>query len=306
MWLLTKRASSKALSESLEDAFDLETPVDGKVLEVCNGGFRVEVMHKIAFCPTSQMDLRPITDPEKYIGQKFDFRVTEFKEGGRKLVVSRRRVLEADRTEREGEFLDKIKVGDEVQGRVTRLEAFGAFVEIAPGLEGLVHISEIGWSRLVHPSEGLSMNEVITAKVLKIDEDDRGRLKISLSKKQASEDPWHGIVAELQVGQVLEGRLREKAHFGWLIEIKPGVTGLLPKSGLKDSGGTLTEDRALEQKKAGETLRVVIGSINPGERRISLTLPRGQDDGDWQAFSAGQKATGMGTLGDQFSKLFKK
>ena len=300
---LTARPSHQALSENMEDAVDFETPVEGKVTEVCNGGFRVLVFHKTAFCPISQMDLKQISAPEEYVGKKFDFIITKYEGGGRNIVVSRRRLLEAERLENEGNFMDKVKVGSMVSGRVTRFEKFGAFVELAPGIEGLVHISEIGWSRLEHPSEALNINDQIEMKVLKVEEDDRGRLKISLSRKQAGDDPWKETVKTLSVGQAVEGKIRDKAHFGWLIEIRPGVVGLLPKSALKESN----DDKAIEAKKVGEQLRLQIASINADDRRISLSLPRDQDDGAWEAFSAGQKADKkMGTLGDQFSKLFSK
>jgi len=302
LWHLTKKASSKALSESLEDAFDFETPVSGKVMEVCNGGYRVEIFHKIAFCPTSQMDRRPTTNPEIHIGQKYDFQIVELKDGGRKFVVSRRKVLDAEQAEQEGELLERLKIGELVTGTVTRLEPFGAFVEIAPGVEGLVHISELGWSRVAHPSEVIQPKETRTFKVLKLDEDERGRLKISLSLKQSGEDPWAEAARVLQPGTAVEGKLKEKAHFGWLIEIRPGVVGLLPKSGMAQA----QDEKEIGQKRPGETLRVVIQSFQLEAHRVSLSLPHSQDEGDWQATAPQSSGKSMGTLGDQFANLFAK
>ncbi len=300
---LTARASHQALSENMEDAVDFETPVEGKVTEVCNGGFRVQVFHKTAFCPISQMDLKQITSPEEYVGKKFEFIITKYEGGGRNIVVSRRKLLDVERLENEGSFIERTKVGSLLSGRVTRFEKFGAFVEIAPGIEGLVHISEIGWSRLEHPSEALNINDAIEIKVIKIEEDDRGRLKISLSRKQAGDDPWKETIKTLSVGQSIEGKIREKAHFGWFIEIRPGIVGLLPKSAMREA----TDEKAIEQKKVGETLHLQIASINADDRRISLSLPRDQDDTAWESFSlAGKDSKDMGTLGDQFSKLFGK
>ena len=301
---LTPKISGKALSEGLEDSFDFETPVEGKVIEAVNGGYRVEVSHKLAFCPFSQMDFKSGAKPEDYIGKKFDFIITKFEQGGRNIVLSRRKLLEAERAQNEGSFLDRHPVGSTLKGRVTRMEKFGAFVELEPGVEGLVHISEIGWSRLEHPSEALQSNEMIDVKILKTEDDDRGRLKISLSRKQVMEDPWQEATRTLSVGQNVDGKIREKAHFGWLIEIRPGVVGLLPKSALKEA----TDEKTIEQKKVGEILHLRIQGIRPEEKRISLSLPSDQDDTSWQEFSppAGTAAAAMGTLGDQFSKLFKK
>ena len=300
LYTLTAKASSKALAESIEDAFDFETPVDGRVMEAVNGGFKVEVMHKIAFCPMSQMDSKPIQNPELYLGKKFTFIISEFGEKGRKFVVSRRKFMDLERAEGEGRFLDSVKPGAEMSGVVTRLETFGAFVQIQDGVEGLVHISELGWSRVAHPSEVVKVGDTLSVKVLKIEEDDRGRLKVSLSCKQAAEDPWLSASQGLQVGQNCEGKIKEKAHFGWLIEIRPGVVGLLPKSMLKDS----LDERSLQDKKAGEKIRVLVNSVSLADRRISLGLPRTQDEADWVDFQASAQGKSMGTLGEQFAKLF--
>lgn len=302
---LTSKASSKALSETLEDAFDFETAVEGKVTEAVNGGFRVEIMHKLAFCPMSQMDSKPIAKPEDYIGKKFNFIITKFEARGRNIVVSRRKLLDVERAENEGSFMDTHKVGQTVTGTVVRLENFGAFVQLESGVEGLVHISEIGWSRVAHPSEVVTVNDTIQAKILKIEEDDRGRLKVSLSKKQASEDPWFEAAKSITTGAHVDGKIKEKAHFGWLIEIKPGIVGLLPKSALKEA----TDEKSIEQKKIGETLKLIVMSVRPDEKRISLSLPGDQDDVSWQEFAGSTNKApgkGMGTLGDQFASLMKK
>lgn len=300
--MMTLKASSKALSESLEDAFDLETPVDGKVTEAVNGGFRVEIMHKLAFCPISQMDKKPITQPEEYIGKKFEFIITKFEGGGRNIVVSRRKALDMGRAELEGDFMSSQKVGDMVSGKISRIENFGAFVALDSGVEGMIHISEIGWSRLGHPSEAVKIGDLVTVKVLKIEEDDRGRLKIALSRKQASEDPWMEASQKFSVGQQIDGLIKDKPHFGWFIELCPGVVGLLPKSAAKES----QDEKLLDSKKPGDRLKVQIQVINSAEKKISLSLPREDDDQSWRSEIGGQSVKGMGTLGDQFQGLFKK
>jgi len=299
--LLSAKASGKALSDSLEDAYDFETPVEGRVTEVVNGGFRVNLMGKTAFCPLSQMDSKPVTEPESYIDKKFEFLITKY-EGGKNIVVSRRRVLDMEKLENQGSFMDKSKVGDVLNGRVVRIENYGAFVELAPGIDGLVHISEVSWSRLGHPSEALELNQEITVKILKIEEDAQGRLKISLSRKQAEEDPWTTVSKELPVGSVHTAKIRSKERFGFLMEIKPGIVGLLPKSAFRE----VPDERELEKKNPGETLKVQIQNINTLEKRISLSFPKEQEDTSWQGFTSsgsGSSGKGLGTLADQFKNL---
>jgi small subunit ribosomal protein S1 len=299
--LLSAKVSGKAMADDLEDAFDFETPVDGRVTEVVNGGFRVNVMGKAAFCPMSQMDSKPITEPESYIDKKFEFMITKFEQGGRNVVVSRRKIMDMEKLESQGSFMDSKKPGDVLNGRVTRIEPYGAFVEIMPGLDGMVHISEISWSRLAHPSEGLTVGQDISVKILKMEEDATGRLKISLSRKQAEEDPWITIEKDLQVGSVHTATIRSKERFGFLMEIKPGIVGLLPKSAFRE----VVNEKEMEKKNPGQTLKVQVQSVNPLEKRISLSFPRDQEDSSWQGFTGGAAPAGkgLGTLADQFKNL---
>lgn len=297
--IVSLKPSSKALSETLEDSLDLETPVEGVVVESVNGGYRVKVMHKLAFCPFSQMDFRS-GQPEDYLGKKFDFIVTKYEEGGRNIVVSRRKALEANRLESEGQFLTSVQPGTALTGKVTRFEIFGAFVELEAGIEGLIHISEIAWAHIKHPSEALQIGQTITVKVLKVEEDQKGRLRISLSRKQAEGDPWESIEQEFRPGQVITGILRGKERFGYFIDLKAGIRGLLPKSALRESD----LEKTLEKTALGEPVQVAIDRIDVAARKISLALPKGEEDGTWQEFS--KNSTQMGTFGDQFKTLFKK
>ena len=187
---LSPNPTAKNLAEDLEDAFDKMLAVEGKVAEVCNGGFRVQLKGKLAFCPISQMDTRRIEQPEIYLGNRYEFKITKFEEGGRNIVVSRRKVLEEERELSLGAFTEERKPGDVVQGRVTRLEKFGAFIEIAPGLDGLAHVSELAWSRVGDPSEVLKVGQDVSVKILKIETLDDGKLRISLSLKQVGAEPW--------------------------------------------------------------------------------------------------------------------
>jgi small subunit ribosomal protein S1 len=297
---LTPKPSHKSLADDLEEAFDFETPVEGKVIEVVNGGYRVEVLHKLAFCPFSQMDSRSTTDNSRYVGMKYSFLITKF-DGGKNIVLSRRKLLDLEKAEFEGNFLQTTKPGATLQGRVSRLEKFGAFVELQGGVEGLIHISELGWSRVGHPSEVVRVGEEVTVKVLEISEDDAGRLRISLSRKQADEDPWLQVQREFPSGTTINAVIKSSERFGLLMELKPGIVGLLPKGALKES----PNEREIEAKKPGEKLRVVVQSVNIPDRRVSLSLPSELDDVSWQEYSKSSNS-GFGTLGDQLQGLIKK
>lgn len=299
---VVKKGSRKASSDmdSLEDAFDMEMPVEGRVTEVCNGGFRVNIMGKTAFCPVSQMDYK-ITDHQSYVEKKFDFIITKYEPKGRNIVVSRRQLLDLNKAEKEGSFLENTKPGDIMPGKITRLEKFGAFVDIGDGVEGLVHISEIGWSRLQDPSEAVSVGQSVSVMVLKVDDVD-GRLKISLSIKQAGGegDPWMKVPQNFPVGTIVKGTVEKKELFGLFINIAPGITGLLPKSKYRDS----VDFQTLEMKKKGEIISVQIDEILFEQKRISLGLPTEADDISWKAHNAksGFSNSGLGNLADLLKK----
>lgn len=300
--LRRRDAKGAADIESLEDAYDMELPVEGKVLEAVKGGFRVQLQGKTAFCPISQMDLRPITDTSMYLGNKYEFVITQFDKAGRNIVVSRRRQLEQNRAEAEGNFIEKTEIGDIVDGQISRLDTFGAFVEVAPGVEGLVHISEISWARLQHPSEMLSVGMPVKVKVLKIDDAD-GRLKISLSIKQGGgeSDPWVQLTERFPIGTVVEGEVVKKENFGLFVSLAAGLQGLLPRSKWRDSAEAAT----YENKKRGDRVMVRVDEIRLEERRLTLGLPGEATDESWRGHSAagtGSKAS-LGTLGDMLKGL---
>ncbi|WP_409477378.1 S1 RNA-binding domain-containing protein [Pseudobdellovibrio sp. HCB154] len=287
--------------DSLEDAHDMELPVEGRVLEVCNGGFRVSIHNKTAFCPLSQMDYK-VTDQQAYINKKFDFLITQFDPRGRNLVVSRRKLLDLQKAENEGSFLANTKAGDILNGTVKRFEKFGAFIELGGGVEGLCHISEIGWSRIQDPSEVLSLNQTVQVKVLKVEDVD-GRVKISLSVKQAGGegDPWNMVPEKFKVGSVHTGIVEKKEQYGLFVQIAPGITGLLPRAKWRDS----TEAAAFENKKKGDTFPVQIDEVLFELKRISLGIPGLAEDHSWRDHSSAtsQKGAPGGFTTNKFGNL---
>ncbi|WII73359.1 S1 RNA-binding domain-containing protein [Bdellovibrio sp. 22V] len=293
---LAKRGAKGATTDSLEDAFDMELPVEGRVTETCNGGFRVNVQGKTAFCPISQIDMKFATDASEYVGKKFEFLITQFDK--RNIVVSRRRLLELQRAENEGTFMLKHQPGALLDGKVVRLERFGAFVELEPGIEGLVHVSELAWSRVNDPHEIVSVGQNLTVKLLKTEEID-GKLKISLSLKQADGEgnPWLSVPQKFPVGTVVKGKVEKKETYGLFVNIAPGVTGLLPKSKWRDS----VEASQFENKKRGDEITVQVDQILFEEKKISLGLPGEVEDTSWKSHTS--SANGFGSLGDAFKNL---
>lgn len=291
---LSPNKTAKNLADDLEDAFDMMLSVNGRVVEVVKGGFRIQLMgSKLAFCPISQIDTRRTETGEEYIGKRYEFRITQYSEGGRNIVVSRRKLLEEEAEANAGSFLEENKPGAIVPGRVARLEKFGAFIELAPGIDGLAHVSELSWSRVGDPSEVLKVGDEVRVKVLKIETDDRGRPRIALSIKQAdAAEPWDNAGETVPEGQVVEGKVTKCMKFGAFVELSPGIEGLIPMGEMSYTKRVMRSD---ELVKEGEKVLVMVKSVDPETRRISLSLrDAGQDP--WalvsQKFPVGTIITG--------------
>ncbi|MBF0316263.1 MAG: S1 RNA-binding domain-containing protein [Oligoflexia bacterium] len=291
---LSASPMAKTQAEDLIDSYKSALPIEGKITEACNGGVRVLVRGKSAFCPISQIDIVRVDNVESYIGQKFDFVITDFSEGGRNIVVSRRRLLQAERAQSEKAFLSERREGDIVSGRVKKLEAFGAFVEIAPGVEGLVHISELSWSRVDNPGEAVSVGQEVVAKILKQEQKD-GRLKISLSIKQASSEPWSNLANDFKEGQMVSGKVTRCVKFGAFVEVAPGIEGLVPLSEMSHSKRVMRSD---ELFKEGDKITVMIKEIHTSNKRMLLSLKDAGED-PWalvaEKFPVGSIVTGRVT-----------
>lgn len=268
------KKSSGGDADSLEDAFDCMIPIEGRVTEVCNGGFRVNVMGKTAFCPISQIDSKHVTQAADYVGKKFEFMITQFENRGRNIVVSRRKVLDQQKEESAAAFAEDHKQGEIIKGIVTRIEKFGAFVEVAAGLEGLVHVSELSWSRINDPNEAVKIGDSLQVKILKI-EDLNGQLKISLSVKQASETPWTSADQQLKIGDVVTGTVTQCLKFGAFVQVLPGIEGLIPLSEMSYTKRVLRSDELI---KPGDQVRVLVKDVNLDDRKVLLSLK--DADGD--------------------------
>jgi small subunit ribosomal protein S1 len=224
-----------ATRRQLEGAFHAGLPVEGKVDSQVKGGFIVTIAGARAFCPISQIDSVRDTDPAMHLGKVYTFRIIEFRDDGRKFVVSRRAVLEAEQRAVAEQVRRSLTVGDVVTGRVVSVRDFGAFVDIGGGVQGLLHVSEMGWSRVANPAEMIAPGESITVKVLRI-ESRGGDDKIALGLKQLSDDPWMSVEQRYSVGHVVQGRVTRVADFGAFVELEPGVEALAHASTFAPTG----------------------------------------------------------------------
>jgi len=281
--ILSKALSGAGKATMLMDASQDGTPVEGRVIEVIKGGFHVDIMGKRAFCPVSQMDIKYVEDQEVYVGQTHHFLITRFEEGGRNIVVSRRDLLNEEIKEKRTAFFKEIKEGDTVQGTVTKLMSYGAFIELIPGVEGMAHISELSWSRIEKPQEVIQTGDVVTVKVLKIETSDKSdTFKISLSMKQTSSNPWDSMESIFKAGDQVPGKVVRLTSFGAFVEIAPGVDGLVHISEMSHTKRVLKPDDVVQ---TGDSVQVVIKSIDMDSKRVSLSIKDALGD-PWTGASA--------------------
>ena len=231
--LSRKLIRGAATSRQLEDAFQAGLPVEGKVEKEVKGGYEVTVARQRAFCPFSQIDTVRAANPADHVGKVYTFRIIEYKEGGRNLVVSRRALIEAEQRAGAAELRRSIAVGAVITGRVTSVRDFGAFVELGAGVQGLLHVSEMGWSRVQDVSRVVTPGQEITVQILRLDDDGQ---KIALGLKQLTADPWSTIQSTYAVGQVVAGRVTRIAEFGAFVELAPGIEALAHASTFAPTG----------------------------------------------------------------------
>jgi len=252
--------------EVLRDAFRNQIPVEGRVAAVNKGGFEVEISGLRAFCPISQMELRYCEKPEEHVGARYQFRIMEIKERGKNIVVSRRMLLQEEQERKLQETLAALRPDLELEGQVTKLTDFGAFVDIG-GVEGMVHVSEVSRARIGHPSEILQPGQTVRVKILKMEPDKKGRQKISLSMKVLEPDPWEKGIP-FQEGDVISGKVSRLADFGAFVEIIPGLDGLVHRTEISYEKVS-HPSRVLN---VGDPVQARVLKIDEPNRRISLSI----------------------------------
>ena len=264
--LSRKGVRNAATQKELEDAFQAGLAVEGKVEKSVKGGYEVRIARERAFCPLSQIDIVRTVDPAVHEGQTYTFRIIEYKDGGKNVVVSRRKYLEEQQRASAADVRKSIVPGAVITGRVASVPEFGAFVDLGGGIQGLLHVSEMGWSRVTNPNEIVAPGDQITVKVLRVDE---ATQKIALGLKQLLDDPWATVAATYEVGQVHTGRVTRVAEFGAFVELAPGIEGLAHASTFAPTG------RAGGWAKSvvvGSTAAFEILSIDTAQKRIGVAL----------------------------------
>jgi small subunit ribosomal protein S1 len=265
--LSKKRARFEKAWRKIERAAETGEPIDGTVIEVVKGGLILDLGVR-GFLPASLVDIRRVHNLEEFKGQTLETRVIELNRSRNNVVLSRRAVLEEERKEVRDQILGRLQPGMVVEGKISNIVDFGAFVDL-DGIDGLIHISELSWSHVNHPSEVVSVGETVRVKVLDIDRD---RQRISLGLKQTQEDPWTRVLNEYKQGDALEGKVTKVVAFGAFVEIVPGVEGLVHISELADHH----VENPGEVVQPGQEVWVRILEIDEARRRISLSIKRAQ------------------------------
>lgn len=263
--LSMKRARFEQAWKRVEEAANAEKTITGKVIEVVKGGLIVDLGVR-GFLPASLVDIRRVQDLREFMNTEIECKVIELNRSRNNVVLSRRAVLEEERKEVRLQTLDKLEQGDVIEGNISNVVDFGAFVDL-DGIDGLIHISEISWKHVDHPSEVLSIGDSVNVKVLEID---RERQRISLGLKQTQEDPWQSVVSKYGVGDELEGKITKVVTFGAFVEVTNGVEGLVHVSELSDQHIENPSDVI----DPGVNVRVVVLEIDADRRRLSLSAKR--------------------------------
>jgi len=272
---------AQLLSEMLSSAVETGIPVDGRVTGFNEGGLEVRVGGRRAFCPRSQIDTYGAGALQDYVGRDLTFVVTKYEESGRNLVLSRRQLLERQSKEMAEQTRGTLAVGAVVDGVVRKVMPFGAFVDLG-GLDGLVHVSEISWSRVEDPSEVVSAGQQVKVKVLKLD---GGKDRISLSLRQAGDNPWDGIKGRYEAGSTYTGSVSRLTEFGAFVDLEDGVEGLVHVSEIDWNKRIKHPSEVLE---VGQEITVSVKEVDAKRKRLSLSMKRVGPD-PWAEVAGGLK-----------------
>ena len=264
--LSRKGVRNTATLRELEDAFQAGLAVEGKVVQEVKGGYEVRIARERAFCPLSQIDIIRTTDPGVHVGKTYAFNIIEYKDGGKNVVVSRRKQLEQEQRVNAAAIRKSIVPGAVITGRVVSVPDFGAFVDLGGGIQGLLHVSEMGWSRISDPSHLLKAGDEITVKILRVDEETQ---KIALGLKQLTTDPWQTVETRYEPGQVHTGRVTRVTECGAFVELEPGVEALAHVSTFAPTGHSRgwTQSVAVGTRAPFEVL-----SIDLDKKRMGVAL----------------------------------
>ncbi|MBM9614329.1 30S ribosomal protein S1 [Desulfobulbus rhabdoformis] len=307
MLFTTRLGSNQSGVRELEDAFQAGIPVEGKVTGEVKGGFSVTVANQRCFCPYSQMDVRKVESADEYLEKTMTFKIIEFSNQGRNIILSARAIQEEQRREQREALKEQLSEGDQVSGVVTSIRDFGAFVDIG-GVDGLIPISELAWGQTDRVDDVLERGQQVEVMVKRLDWD---RDRISLSLRETLPNPWDTVITKYPVGSIQQGTVCRLANFGAFITLEPGIDGLMHISKL-GAGRRINHPR--EVVEVGQEMTVKIESIDEAQKRIALvpedfvakegSSPNKRED--YMPPPASKESQSMGTLGDLLKSQLKK
>ena len=265
-----KLADKMRASKEIDEAFEANKNIKGFVKDAIKGGFSISICGTLAFCPYSLIDIRPSNDEKEYIGKEYDFRI--IKKTNRDVVLSRRVILEEIRNFTVNNFLESLKEGDVIQGKIKNIEKFGTFVEIAPGLDGFLAIPNTSWDKVIDVNKVIKKNEERMFKVISVDKE---KQKVDLGIKQLDDDPWVKFVEMYTTDDVLKGEVTSIKQFGAFIKVYEGIEGL---AHISDISWNTHAQNTRDYVKIGDFVECKILEININERRLSLGLKQIQDN----------------------------
>lgn len=300
--LSRKNGVNEATWERLREQSSAEQVRHAKLVTLVKGGLVADVEGLRAFLPASLVDVRFVSDLKPYVGQTEPVILTEVDEAEKKIILSRKRAVELTEAKRRGERMSQFTPGQVVQGTVARFTSFGAFVDVGE-IDGLLHVSEMGWSRVERPEDALQIGQSITVKILRIDPENG---KLSLSLKEAMSNPWADVLKRYKVGDVISGTVKRLSSFGAFVEVEPGIEGLVHIS-------QIANRRVAEPAEAlsiGQSVEAKILDIRPDEERMSLsirdaqTMPERKKPEQWAEKQVKDPVPST-TLGELFGDLLK-
>ncbi|MDZ4815086.1 MAG: 30S ribosomal protein S1 [Verrucomicrobiota bacterium] len=275
--LSREKASQKQNWDKIVAASTEGGTINGKVKAVVKGGLLVNVGVE-AFLPGSQIDITPPKNLNEYVGKTFEFKIVKINEERKNIVISRRELIEAERAEKRSKFLADMTVGSTVKGKVKNITDFGAFIDL-DGIDGLLHITDMSWGRISHPTEMVKIGEEIQVVILDINME---KQRVSLGLKQKSENPWEKVIEKYPVGTKVKGKVVNLVPYGAFVEIEQGVEGLIHVSELS---WTKRIARASDVLNVGQEVEAVVIGINKEEQKVSLGV-RQLDTNPWDEIGA--------------------
>ena len=264
--------------DRLEKANDKGERVEGAIFGRVKGGFTVDLGGAVAFLPGSQVDVRPVRDVGPLMGQPQPFQILKMDRRRGNIVVSRRAILEESRAEQRAEIVGKLKEGDEIEGVVKNVTDYGAFVDLG-GVDGLLHVTDMAWRRVNHPSEIVEIGEKVKVQVVKINHETQ---RISLGMKQLMSDPWDGVEAKYPLGSKWTGRVTNITDYGAFVELEAGVEGLVHVSEMSWTKKNVHPGKIVS---TSQEVEVIVLDVDPSKRRVSLGLKQTQGN-PWEVFAA--------------------